>query len=730
MNMSKVHSYKARLGDGDITVETGKLAQQAGGAVTVRQGDTMVLVTATADDPREGMDFFPLRVDLEERDYAVGEIPGGFFKREGRPSSQSIVLCRTIDRPLRSLFPDEFRNDVQVIVTPLSLDEEHPFDVLSLIGASAALTISDIPFPGPVGALRIGCVERELVVNPTEEQMEVSSLDLLVAGTADSVLMIEAGADEVSEGLMAEAIALAHKEMQDVIAMQERMGQEIGKEKFEGVYDRPEPEMLEKVEGLVKGPLADLVARGLSRDERSKEQDAIRERMLEQLGEDADEDAAEEAFDKVLKSVMRQHLLETGKRIDGRDVDTIRPLSAEVGLLPRAHGSALFSRGQTQVLSAVTLGSASDEQRLDGIPGELSGQESKTYMHHYNFPPFSTGETWPLRGPGRREIGHGTLAERAIEPLLPDSEEFPYTIRTVSEVLSSNGSTSMASACASSLALFDAGVPIKDAVAGIAMGLVSEGERYAVLTDIQGLEDFYGDMDFKVTGTKKGITAIQVDIKISGLPQEIIREALQGARNARLQILDAMNACLLEPREELAPHAPRIETVQIPEAKIGKLIGPGGKTIRSIIDETGVAIDVDDDGTVHVSSSDGEATDKALARIEELTAEAEMGRIYNGQVVRVEPYGAFVEFLPGQDGLVHISQLADYHVPSVEDVVQVGDEVMVMVIDIARDGKVKLSRQAVIEGWTVQEARRRDRTLSEEPGERRSGSGDRRNRRR
>ncbi|MFP3896429.1 MAG: polyribonucleotide nucleotidyltransferase [Anaerolineales bacterium] len=728
--MSKVHSYKARLGDGDITVETGKLAQQANGAVTIRQGDTMVLVTATADEPREGVDFFPLRVDLEERDYAVGEIPGGFFKREGRPSSQSIVLCRTIDRPLRALFPDEFRNDLQIIVTPLSLDEEHPFDILSLIGASAALTISDIPFPGPVGAVRIGCVERELVVNPTEEQMEVSSLDLLVAGTADSVLMIEAGGDEVSEELMAEAIALAQREMQDVIAMQERMGEEIGQEKFEGVYDRPDPEILEKVENLVREPLADLVARGLSRKERGEEQDAILDRALERLGEDVDEDAVEEIFDKILKGVMREHLLETGKRIDGRDADTIRPLSAEAGLLPRAHGSALFSRGQTQVLSAVTLGSASDEQMLDGIPGELSGQESKRYMHHYNFPPYSTGETWPLRGPGRREIGHGTLAERAIEPLLPDSEEFPYTIRTVSEVLSSNGSTSMASACASSLALFDAGVPMKDAVTGIAMGLVSDGDRYTVLTDIQGLEDFYGDMDFKVTGTKKGITAIQVDIKISGLPQKIIREALEGARKARLQILEVMNACLPRPREELAPHAPRIETVQISEAKIGKLIGPGGKTIRSIIDETGVAIDVDDDGTVHISSSDGEATEKALARIEELTAEAEMGRIYNGRVVRVEPYGAFVEFLPGQDGLVHISQLADYHVPSVEDVVKVGDEVMVMVIDIARDGKVKLSRQAVLEGWTVQEARRRDRTLSEEPGERRSGSRDRRSRRR
>ncbi|MEA3406833.1 MAG: polyribonucleotide nucleotidyltransferase [Chloroflexota bacterium] len=727
--MSKVHEYTAKLGDGDITVETGKLAQQAGGAVTVRQGDTMVLVTATADEPREGMDFFPLRVDLEERDYAVGQIPGGFFKREGRPSSQSIVLCRTIDRPLRALFPDNFRNDVQIIVTPLSLDGEHPFDVLSIIGASAALTISDIPFPGPVGAVRVGCVERDLVVNPTEDQMNVSSLDLLVAGTADSVLMIEAGADEVSEELMAEAIALAHREIQGVIAMQERMGEEIGKEKFSGVYAELDAGVMKKVEDLVEEPLAEIVARGLSREERDKEQDALLERMLEQLGEDIDADAAEEAFDKVLKGVMRKHLLETGKRIDGRAVNEIRPLSVEAGLLPRAHGSALFSRGETQVLSAVTLGSASDEQMLDGIPGELSGQESKRYMHHYNFPPYSTGETAPLRSPGRREIGHGALAERAIEPLLPSEEEFPYTIRTVSEVLSSNGSTSMASACASSLALFDAGVPMKDAVAGIAMGLISEGDRYAVLTDIQGLEDFQGDMDFKVTGTKNGITAIQVDIKISGLRQEIIGEALQGAREARLKILDVMNACLPRPREELAPHAPRIETVRIPEEKIGKLIGPGGKTIRSIIEETGVAIDVDDDGTVHVSSSDGAATERALARIEELTAEAEMGRIYNGRVVRVEPYGAFVEFLPGQDGLVHISQLADYRVPSVEDVVQVGDEVMVMVIDIARDGKVKLSRQAVLEGWTVQEARRRDRTLSEEPGERRSSSRGRSRRR-
>ncbi|NLG50299.1 MAG: polyribonucleotide nucleotidyltransferase [Chloroflexi bacterium] len=701
--------YTAKLGDGEIIIETGKLAQQAGGAVTVRQGDSMVLVTATASkEPREGTDFFPLTVDVEERRYAVGKIPGGFFKREGRPSTDAILLARKIDRPLRPLFPKGYRNDVQIIVTPFSSDQEHELDTLAMIGASAALMISDIPFYNPVGAVRVGYVNNELVINPTLSQMKESLLDLALAGTKESVLMIETSAQEFPESLMLEAITKGHEAMQDVIAMQERMREEIGKEKNPGTQHILDPEILQRVRELTEDSLRELVAGGLERADRNEQEEAIRERMLAQIDPEIEPDAYVEAFEQVFKDVMRQHILETGIRIDGRDTRTIRELSAEVGLLPRAHGSGLFSRGQTQVMSIVTLGTASDEQLIEGLNADIS----KRYMHHYNFPPYSTGEAYPLRGPRRREIGHGALAEKAIEPLLPSEEEFPYTIRVVSEVLSSNGSTSMGSTCASSLALHDAGVPMRSHVAGIAMGVITEGDRWTVLTDIQGLEDHLGDMDFKVAGTRKGITAIQLDIKITGLSHEIIVETLQRAKEARLQILDVMEACIAEPRKELSPYAPRIQTTRIPVEKIGALIGPGGKTIRSIIEDTGVQIDVQDDGTVFVASADGESARRALDRISELTAEPEIGRIYTGKVVRTTDFGAFVEFLPGHDGLVHISQLADYRVPKVEDVVQVGDEVMVMVIDIDAQNRVKLSRQAVLEGWTAEEARARDRKPS------------------
>jgi polyribonucleotide nucleotidyltransferase len=701
--------FTAKLGDGEIIIETGKLAQQAGGAVTVRQGDSMVLVTATASkEPREGTDFFPLTVDVEERRYAVGKIPGGFFKREGRPSTDAILLARKIDRPLRPLFPKGYRNDVQIIVTPFSSDQEHELDTLAMIGASAALMISDIPFYNPVGAVRVGYVNNELVINPTLSQMKESLLDLALAGTKESVLMIETSAQEFPESLMLEAITKGHEAMQDVIAMQERMREEIGKEKNPGTQHILDPEILQRVRELTEDSLRELVAGGLERADRNEQEEAIRERMLAQIDPEIEPDAYVEAFEQVFKDVMRQHILETGIRIDGRDTRTIRELSAEVGLLPRAHGSGLFSRGQTQVMSIVTLGTASDEQLIEGLNADIS----KRYMHHYNFPPYSTGEAYPLRGPRRREIGHGALAEKAIEPLLPSEEEFPYTIRVVSEVLSSNGSTSMGSTCASSLALHDAGVPMRSHVAGIAMGVITEGDRWTVLTDIQGLEDHLGDMDFKVAGTRKGITAIQLDIKITGLSHEIIVETLQRAKEARLQILDVMEACIAEPRKELSPYAPRIQTTRIPVEKIGALIGPGGKTIRSIIEDTGVQIDVQDDGTVFVASADGESARRALDRISELTAEPEIGRIYTGKVVRTTDFGAFVEFLPGHDGLVHISQLADYRVPKVEDVVQVGDEVMVMVIDIDAQNRVKLSRQAVLEGWTAEEARARDRKPS------------------
>jgi len=722
-----IKQFSATLGSKEILVETGKLAQQAGGAVTVRMGDTVVLVTATASkEPRAGTDFFPLTVDFEERRYAAGKIPGGFFKREGRPSTEGILLCRLIDRPLRPLFPKGYINDVHIVVTALSADQEHDVDIISLIGASTALMISDIPFTTPVGAVRIGYIDGELVVNPTLPALQQSELDLAVAGTEESVLMIEAGAHEITEELMLQAIQLGHQAIQDVIAMQKRMAQEIGKAKLPGVRHLIDEQLKERVRQIALEPLSALVAEGIARSGRHERQEAIMAQVLEQMGPEADKAVVAEAFENVLQDVMRRSVLDTGKRVDGRGLAEIRPLSAEVGLLPRTHGSGLFNRGETQVLTTVTLGTSSDEQMVEG----LSGDVSKRYMHHYNFPPYSTGEVGMMRGPRRREIGHGALAERAIEAVLPAEDRFPYTIRAVSEVLSSNGSTSMASTCACTLALLDAGVPLTAPVAGIAMGVITEGERWAVLTDIQGLEDHLGDMDFKVTGTSKGITAIQLDIKITGLRNEIIAETLQRAKEARLQILDVIHQAIAGPRAELSAYAPRIQTLKIPVEKIGALIGPGGKMIRSIVEETGVKIDVEDDGTVYVASTSAEGSNRALQRISDLTAVAEVGRIYTGKVVRVTDFGAFVEFLPGQDGLVHISQLADFRVNKVEDVCQVGDEIMVMVIDIDADGRVKLSRQAVLEGWTAEEARGRDRKISGGGGggggDRRSGGGDRR----
>ena len=711
--------YRTKAGETEILIETGKLAQQAGGAVTVRLGDTMVLVTATASaQPRQGVDFFPLTVDVEERRSAAGKIPGGFFKREGRPSTASILLCRLIDRPLRPLFPKGYRNDVQIVVTPLSADGENDIDMISLIGASAALSISDIPFGGPVAAVRVGYINDEFIINPTIEQMAESALDLAVAGTEESVLMVEAGANIFPEDLMVEAIRRGHAAMQDAIAIQKKMAAEIGKEKKEGVRILMDEAVMARVRELAGADAAKLVAMGAGRAERRAMETAIQDRLMETLGEEVDASDVHEALEIVISDAMRTHILDTGIRIDGRDVRTIRPLSAEVGLLPRTHGSGLFNRGETQVLTTVTLGTGSDEQVIEG----LSGDSKKRYMHHYNFPPYSTGETGRMTGPRRREIGHGALAERALMPVLPSAAEFPYTIRTVSEAVSSNGSTSMASTCGSSLALFDAGVPLKAAVGGIAMGVITEGERYAVLTDIQGLEDHLGDMDFKVTGTVEGITAMQLDVKISGLSDEIIVETLQRAREARLQVLEVMNACIAEPREHISQYAPHIQSLSIPVDKIGALIGPGGKNIRGIIEDTGVSIDVEDDGTVLVASVDGESAATAIRRIEALTATPELGRIYTGKVVRITDFGCFVEFMPGQDGLVHISQLADYRVEKVEDVVKEGDEIMVMVIDIDGNGRVKLSRQAVLEGWSLDEARQNDRKLA---GGSRDRGGDR-----
>ncbi|MBC7232433.1 MAG: polyribonucleotide nucleotidyltransferase [Chloroflexi bacterium] len=705
--MNNVRSFEAKLGDATVIVETGKLAGQANGAVTVRCGDTVILATATAaQTPLEGATFLPLTVDYEERLYAAGKIPGGFFKREGRPSEAAILLCRLVDRPLRPLFPKGLRNEVQVIVTALSADQEHYLDILAIIGASAALTISDIPFEGPLGAIRMGYADGKLLFNPTASQMQNSLLDLRLAGTADAIIMVEAGANEVSEDILVQAMEEGHQAFQDVIRMQEEMRQAVGKPKKEYPLFHVSEELARIVSERLDGRIMPALEQAQSKEERNKALDALRAELIQELGETYPSLEILTAFEDYLKSVVRQAVLERGYRPDGRDLKAIRPISCEVGLLPRTHGSGLFTRGETQVLTIATLGTVSDEQIIDSLDAT---EETKRYIHHYNFPPYSTGETARLRPPGRREIGHGALAERALLPMIPPEEEFPYTIRLVSEVLSSNGSTSMASVCASTLALMDAGVPIKAPVAGIAMGLIKEGDRYAILTDILGMEDALGDMDFKVAGTAKGITALQMDLKVKGINTEIIRSALEQAKEARLFVLDKMLSVIREARPDLSPYAPRITLIKIDPEKIGAVIGPGGKTIRHIIEETGAKIDVEDDGTVYIASTDKASSEKAVAMIQALTEKPEIGKIYVGKVVRTTDFGAFVEILPGTDGLVHISQLADYRVAKVEDVVKVGDEIMVMIIDIDQEGKIKLSRQAVLEGWTAEEARARDR---------------------
>jgi len=697
------------MGEQAIRFETGKLAGQAGGAVTVRWGDTTLLVTATMSrEAREAADFFPLTVDFEERLYAAGRIPGNWFRREGRPPESAILIARLADRAIRPLFPEDLRNEVQVIITPLSKDEEHQTDVLSIIGASAALMISDIPFAGPVGAARVGYISGEFVFNPTISQMERSELDLRLAGTSEAILMVEGDGREVSEELVIRAIEAGHQAIQPLIALQEEMREAVGKPQRDYILFTIPDELRERVRERVAGPLAEMVATTTMKTERVEALEVLQNKLLTELGEEWDPLQVQQVFDEVFREVVRERILEEGIRPDGRGPADLRPLSAEVGLLPRTHGSGLFSRGETQVLSVATLGTPRDEQLLD----DLSPEESKRYIHHYNFPPYSTGETWLLRGPRRREIGHGALVERALLPMIPPEEEFPYTIRVVSDVLSSNGSTSQASICGSSLALMDAGVPIKAPVAGIAMGLVTGDGRYCILTDIQGLEDHLGDMDFKAAGTRRGITAIQMDIKVRGITSQLLEEALTQAREARLKVLKVMEEAIPAPRPEMSPYAPRITTLQIDPEKIGLVIGPGGKTIRSIQEETGATIDIEDDGTVYIASASGPSAQKAQEMVEALVEEAQVGKIYRGRVVRTTDYGAFVQILPNQDGMVHISQLDSGHVQRVEDVVHVGDEIMVMVIDIDREGKIRLSRRAVLEGWSVQEAQRRDQILS------------------
>ena len=722
MAKPETHRFVAKLGNDELIFETGQLANQAGGAVVVRSGDSMLLTTATASkDVREGIDFFPLSVDFEEKMYAAGRIPGSFFRREGRPSEDAILICRLTDRPLRPLFKKDSRNEVQIIITALSADGEKHLDILALNSASAALMISDIPWGGPVGAVRIGMQEGEFLVNPSTEAMVGSKLDLRVAGTEDAILMVEAGADEIPEDVMLDALKLAHESIQDVIRVQKDMQAQLGKEKRELAVGVTNQETEEKVYAWLGTKLEAALAQEGSKKEREEVRSAVRNDLVAHFEGDESVDLKEvkNVFSAALKKAVRARILKEGIRPDGRDTVTVRPIWGEVSILPRAHGSGLFTRGETQVLTITTMGTPRDEQRLD----TLGPRDFKRYMHHYNFPPFSVGETGRVGSPNRRAVGHGALAERALIAVLPEFEAFPYTLRLVSEALSSNGSTSMASVCGSTLSLMDAGVPIKAPVAGVAMGLIQENDQFAVLTDILGMEDALGDMDFKVAGTQEGITALQMDIKISGLNWDVMEQALAQAKDGRLHILGKMDEILAAPRDKYSPYAPSITTMQIDPDKIGKIIGPGGKVIRAIQEETGAKIDIDDDGTIYIAAADQEASQKAVAQIEALTEEATLGKIYTGKVVRTASFGAFVEILPNTDGLVPISQLADYRVPSVEDVVQLGDEIMVMVTNIDGDGKIRLSRQAVLEGWSLAEAQERDKRPSGRSG---GGGGDRR----
>ncbi|GAB4309981.1 MAG: polyribonucleotide nucleotidyltransferase [Phototrophicales bacterium] len=726
----EIHQFSIELDGKEWIIESGRLAEQAGGAVTVRVGDTMIFAAATmSKTAREGLDFFPLSVDYEEKLYAGGRIPGSFQRREGRPSENAILISRVIDRTLRPLFPKNMRNEVQVVLMSLSHDQQHQVDMIGITAASIALMISDIPWAGPVAGVRVGLIDDELVINPTHSQMEKSKLDLRVSGTLDAINMVECGADEVDEETMIRALEVGHDALKVLIQGQLEIAEKIGKAKSDYIAAEEKPELLDEIAGRIRERVRQIIIEKTERDGRKEALEEIETELVlhyDELNATIEDEAAKipirlvkDYINEVVKEEVRRRIIEDGIRPDGRDLTTIRPLSAEVGLIPRVHGSGLFTRGQTQVLSIVTLGTPRDSQELDG----LSPDDNKRYLHHYNFPPYSTGEAYPLRAPKRREIGHGALAETALRAMIPSEEEFPYTIRVVSEVMSSNGSTSMASVCGSTLALMDAGVPIRNPVAGIAMGLIKEGDQVAVLTDIQGMEDHMGDMDFKVAGTRNGITALQMDIKIKGVSREVMSRALAQARQALLQILDVMLETISEPRSHLSEYAPRMETIKIDQEKIGAVIGPGGKVVRSIQERTGVKIEIAEDGTVFIAGSDGPSVAVAIEEIRKLTEEAQVGRIYTGRVTRIEPYGVFVEFLPGQDGMVHISQLSDRRVEKPEDEVKMNDEIMVMVIGID-GGKVRLSRQAVLEGWTLEEARERDQRGGG-GGDRRS-SGDRR----
>jgi len=684
-------TFKIRFGREDLILEVGKMAKQADGAVTVQYGGTVVLVTCcVAKEPKEEADFFPLTMEYQEKTYAAGKIPGGFFKREGRPSEKEILTARLMDRPIRPLFPEGFTHEVQVMGMVLSHDGAHNPDVLAIIGASAALTISNIPFLGPLGSLRIGRLGEQCVINPTYTEADESTLDLVLSATRDGVMMVEAGANQVSEQLVLEALEFGASQAQALIALQEEMVRKVGKEKMVFVPRQIDPALRGKVGTLAQSEVERLTQLG-QKEKREEGIETLIKSLVEKLvTEDgkATEANVREALSALEKEAIRNLVLSKNRRVDGRGYFDIRPISCEIGVLPRTHGSGLFTRGQTQSLAVTTLGTTADEQLIDA----LEGKTFKNFMLHYNFPPFSVGEVRPVRGPGRREIGHGALTERALRPIMPSKEEFPYTVRVVSDILESNGSSSMASVCAGTLSLMDAGVPVKAPVGGIAMGLIREGKQAAVLTDLCGLEDHFGDMDFKVAGTREGITALQLDVKIvEGLTLDIFRTALEQARQARLVVLDKITQVISAPKPDLSEFAPRIVTLKINPDKIREVIGPGGKMIRKIIQDTGVTIDVEDDGTIQIASNDSAASAKAVEMIKGLTEEVEVGKIYTGKVKRLMNFGAFCEILPGKEGLVHVSELADKYVEKVEDVVKVGDEVQVKVVEIDQQGRINLS---------------------------------------
>ncbi len=674
-----------------LSIETGKLAAQAGGAVTVRYGDTMMLGTATASKPRPGIDFFPLSVEFEERLYAAGRIPGSFFRREGRPTTAAVLSARLTDRPIRPLFPKGYNDDTQLIITILSVDMENPPDTLGTIAASAALCVSDIPFEGPVASVRIGHVDGELVLQPTFAQLEASDLNLIVAGTKDAITMVEAEAGEVPETLLVEALALGQEAITQICLAQEELAEAVATPKRAYTPQEIDADALADAEAQIGAELADALSNSGDKTERDTRREQLKTGLLEPLDE-GDRETYADAFDTLEKRIVRRNILEHGQRPDGRGTADLRQLSAEVDLIPRTHGSGLFQRGETQVLSITTLAGSGMAQRLD----DLNPEDSKRFMHHYNFPPFSTGETGRVGNPSRRSIGHGMLGERAMQAILPPFEDFPYTIRVVSEVLASNGSTSMASICASVLSMMDAGVPLRTPIAGIAMGLIKEDDEVAILTDIVGMEDHLGDMDFKVAGSREGVTALQMDMKVKGIDLEILARALNQARDARLEIMDVMTSCIAEPREEMSPHAPRILRIDVPQDKIGQIIGPGGRNIRAMEEETGADISVEDDGAVFITATDAASGQAAYDRISALTREIEPGQIYTGKVVRILPFGAFVELVPGKDALVHISELAEHRVERVEDVTAVGEEMQVEVIEIDSLGRVNASRRRLL----------------------------------